>query len=167
MSKKEYPIIDWRSKFQRNYDIYGGRLARLFNLSDKDVAVYIFLLTRKWYTKDDRFSKNGITNELNAIPSDFVPNEFKRNYDAKTVEKSLIRLENYGFVQKCKNQVEKKPNHRNPDYVYETITISDLRTKIIERVKQTQIDMLGMFREMENTEEDSFYVKNRNGERPE
>ena len=159
MIEKKNQLRDWRAKFQVYYDLYGGRLTRLFNLSDKEVGVYIFLVTRKWYSNQSAFSQNNIAEELNSIPADFVPKDHMLKYDPKTVRQILKKLQGYKFVIKNKNQPKKKPAHRSPDYLYESVNIADLLIDTKERLKKTTSHMLSLLREMENTEEDTLYYK--------
>ncbi len=164
MEKKNHSI-DWRSKFQKNFDLYGGRLSRLYSLSNVDVGVYLFLLMRKWYTKEFQLSKNGITNELNSLPSHFVPPEFQVKYDPRKVEASLIRLVSYGFIKKCKNKKIKKLGHRNPDFIYETKDITELQSESEQSLQQAIKDRLGLFDELGNIEEDAMSFKSQLEER--
>ena len=158
MEKKNHPR-DWCSKFQKNFDLYGGRLTRLFKLNQYDVGVYVFLLTRKWYDKQSQFSKNRITNELNSIPSHYGVSEHQIKYDARKVESSLIKLENYGFVKKCKNDPKKKVGHRNPDFIYESRDITELQPELKQELEIQTKDMLGLLDELGNIEEDAMYYK--------
>ncbi len=141
-------------------DLYGGRLFRLYHLSSYDVGVYVFLLTRKWYTAEWKFSKNGITNELNSIPSHFVPADYRKKYDPRKVESSLIKLTNYGFVIKCKNNLEKKLGHRNPDFIYESKDITVLQPEMKNAIDITRDETLRLLSEVGNVEEDALTYKN-------
>jgi len=41
--KKTEHVIDWRKKYQIYMRLYGGRLSELYGLTNRDVAVYVFL----------------------------------------------------------------------------------------------------------------------------
>jgi predicted transcriptional regulator len=96
---------------------------------------------------------------MNSIPADFQPQENALRYDPKTVEMSLIKLENYGLVTKCRNHQEKKPGHRPPDFLYASNDITEVLVETKKRLEDTTKDMLGLLAELENTEEDSFWYK--------
>lgn len=119
----------------------------------------MFLLTRKWYTTEYQFSKNRISNELNSIPNHLVPSKYQVRYDPRKVESSLIKLENFGFVKKCKNSENKKIAHRKPDYIYESMGFTELQPKIEQEFEKTRKDLLGLIGEMGNTEEDALFVR--------
>jgi len=151
--------VDWREKHQRNVDRYGGKLSRLFNFSRYDIGVYVFLLSKKWYTDECQYSKNGLTTELNSFPQFTVLEKFRIKYDAGKVGASLKKLVEHGFVVKCKNNPKKKAGHRNPDFIYESNDISVLDTKIKEEISATKKATLELIEEMGATEEDNMSYK--------
>ena len=155
---KSNHALDWKKKFQNYMQLYGGRLIQLYDLGDYDVGVYVFLITRKWYTDDYQLSKNAITNELNSFPSYFLKSKGK--FDPRKVEASLIKLVNRGFVSKCKNHPKKKEGHRPPDYIYESKDLTEVQSDIEKQLEETRTDMLNLLKELGNVEEDSLHYKN-------
>lgn len=158
--KKTEHIIDWRKKYQIYMRLYGGRLSELYGLTNRDVAVYVFLLTKKWYTNDYKFSKNLLSNELNGIPAYYLDKDDQIKHDPGKIEKSLIKLERHRFVSKCKNNPKKKAGHRNPDFIYEAQDLTETYPKIEQELESKKKDMLNLLGEIGNVEEDALHYKN-------
>jgi len=158
--EKSERVIDLQKKYQTYMRLYGGRLSELYGFSNRDVAVYVFLLIRKWYTNNYKFSKNLISNELNAIPQYYLDSDEQIKHDPGKVEKSLIRLAKRRFVSKCKNDHEKKENHRPPNFLYEAEDLTKIQPKIEHDLEERKKDMLNLLGEIGNVEEDALYYKN-------
>lgn len=152
--------IDWQKKYRTYLGLYGGRLSELFGLSNRDIAVYVFLLTKKWYSDNYKFSKNLISNELSGIPYYLLDKEEQIKHDPGKVEKSLIRLERRKFVSKCKNNPKKKEGHRNPDFIYEAKDLTEIIPNIEKDLEVRKKEMLNLLGEIGNVEEDALYYKN-------
>jgi predicted transcriptional regulator len=159
MEKSDH-IIDWQKKYQTYMRLYGGRLLDLYGLTNRDVAVYVFLLTKKWYTDDYKFSKNLLSNELNSIPTYYLENGNQIKHDPGKVEKSLIKLARHRFVSKCKNMPKKKAGHRNPEFIYEAQDLTVIYPEIEKELENKKKDMLNLLGEIGNVEEDSLHYKN-------
>lgn len=98
-------------------------------LSRRDIGVYVFLFTQKWFEKNTVFSASGISKKLNPISS-LLPEEYRTTYSEKSVGNSLVKLVTLGFVTECQNNKKTKSGGRPAEILYETVKLTTLKEKI-------------------------------------
>ena len=120
-------------------------------MNPRDVGVFVFLFTQRWFEKKIAFSAPEIMKSLNPISS-ILPNEIRTNYSEKSVGTSLIKLVILGFVTECKNQKKNKTGGRSAKILYETVKLPIIRenlVKILDDYKRGILHTISPFEAME------------------
>ncbi len=153
MKDKNLASPYWVTKFQSYFDHYFGRFNRLCGLSDKDVSVYILLITQKFFFKKEHFTNYEIVTKLNQIHNEYIPNELNSKPTTRSVKESLDRLMTLGFVKKFKNEQKKKTGGNPGKNLYSTCKISDLEQFTQNRLDDVRNQMMGTLQELYQVEE--------------
>jgi predicted transcriptional regulator len=124
------PTPTWVQNYIGIYGKYGGGLS-LMGMNARDIGIFVFLFTQRWFEKKITFSTPEIVKTLNPISS-MLPKEFRTTYSEKSVGNSLKKLATLGFVTKCKNNEKNSNGGRPADVLYETVHLSAIRENIIK-----------------------------------
>lgn len=100
-------------------------------MNARDIGIFVFLFTQRWFEKKITFSTPEIVNTLNPISS-MLPKEFRTTYSEKSVGNSLKKLTTLGFVTKCKNNEKNSNGGRPAEVLYETVHLSAIKENIIK-----------------------------------
>jgi len=153
MKEKNLTSPNWATKFQKYFDHYSGRLNRLCGLSDKDVSVYILLITQKFFFKKEHFSNYEIVTKLNQIHNEYIPNELNSKPTTRSVKESLDRLITLGYVKKSKNKQKMKARGNPGKNLYSPCKISDLEQFTRNRLDDIRNQMMSTLQELYQVEE--------------
>lgn len=140
----------WIQNYIGIYGKYGGGLS-LMGMNTRDIGVFVFLFTQRWFEKKVTFSTPEIVKTLNPISS-MLPKEFRTTYSEKSVGNSLIKLTTLGFITKCKNNKKNSSGGRPAEILYETVHLSAIKEnviKILDSYKQGIIHAILPFEAME------------------
>lgn len=144
---------EWISKLQYYFDRYEGRLGRVYGLSQKEVAVYMFMFTQTLFFKKSKFVSNQISTELNRVLNEFIPNKDNSRYNPRDVMSYLFRLEDLGFVGKSPNE-DKNSNGGAPGkFIFYTKKIVELDSFTQDRLDYTRGEMLNVLQDLEQVED--------------
>ncbi len=146
-------LPEWISKLQYYCDRYAGKLERLYGLSEKDVAVYMYMFTQTLFFKNSNFIPNQISSELNKVNNEFVPNESNSRYNPRDVKSSLDRLESLGFVGKVPNFVRDANGGAPGKFIYSTKKIVELDEFTQDRLDRTRGEMLNLLQDLEQVQD--------------
>ena len=120
-------------------------------MNTRDIGVFIFLFTQRWFEKKVVFTAPLIVKTLNPISS-MLPKEFRTTYSEKSVGNSLTKLVTLGFVTPCKNNKKNSTGGRPAEILYETVkltVIKDNIVKILDIYKQNILHTILPFEAME------------------
>lgn len=120
-------------------------------MNTRDIGVFVFLFTQRWFEKKVAFSTPEIVKTLNPISS-MVPEQFRTTYSEKSVRNSLTKLTTLGFVTQCKNNQRNSTGGRPAKILYETVHLPAIKEnviKILDSYKQEIIHAISPFEAME------------------
>ena len=140
----------WIQNYIVIYGKYGGGLS-LMGMNNRDIGVFVFLFTQRWFEKKSSFSTSEIVKTLIPISS-MVPKEFRTTYSEKSVGNSLIKLATLGFVTRCKNNKKNSTGGRPAKILYEIIQLSAIREnmdKVLDSYKRAIFHAISPFEAME------------------
>lgn len=100
-------------------------------MNARDIGVFVFLFTQRWFEKKSAFSTPEIVKTLEPISS-MLPKEFRTTYSEKSVGNSLKKLTILGFVTKCKNDKKNSSGGRPAEILYETVHLSAIKENVIQ-----------------------------------
>jgi predicted transcriptional regulator len=145
-------IPDWIATFQRYCVLLAGELMVYHDFSEKDIGVYVFLITQKWEFKKTRFSPNEILSNLSTIRT-YLPKKHKVKYNDRTVRESLKTLENLGFIKKCENSERISTGGSPARAFYETTKITDLQVHVQSHLEDEIAKKLNSLSKLADIEE--------------
>ena len=152
--------LTWIKRYWQIYGKYGGGLG-LIGMSDRDIGIFVFLFTQRYFEKNITFSAPQIVKQLSPLSS-ASPEIFKTSYSEKSVGTSLKKLVTLGFVTECKNKRRNSVSGRPAKILYETVKLTTTKKNIIDifdSYKQTILSSIMPFEAMEETftlKEDDF-----------
>lgn len=117
----------------------------------RDIGVFVFLFTQRWFERKPAFSTPEIVQTLKPISS-MLPEVFRTTYSEKSVGNSLKKLTTLGFVTKCKNNKKIRSGGRPAEVLYETVHLSTIKKNIIKTLdsyKQGILHAISPFEAME------------------
>lgn len=121
-------------------------------MSPRDIGIFVFLFTQRWFEKKVAFSTPEIVKTLNPISST-LPKEFRTTYSEKSVATSLTKLTTLGFVTKCKNNERNSSGGRPAEILYETVLLPSIKENIIKTLDSYKQGILHTILPFESMEE--------------
>ena len=120
-------------------------------MDTRDIGVFVFLFTQRWFEGKAAFSASEIARMLNPISS-MAPEQFRITYSDKYVATSLTKLATLGFVVTCQNNQRNSTGGRPAKILYQAAHLSTIKEniiKILDSYKREIIHAISPFEAME------------------
>jgi len=120
-------------------------------MDPRDIGVFVFLFTQRWFEKKKAFSASEIVKRLNPI-SGGLPQTMRTSYSEKSARSALAKLTTLGFVKECENSKKNSQGGRPATTLYETVLLPRIKEnmiEIIDRYKQAVTEIMLPFETME------------------
>ena len=141
----------WLQTYYKIHTEYGGKLS-LMGMDARDISVFVFLFTQKWFEKKITFSASEIFKKLSPTSNVCSP-ECRISYSEKSVRNSLVKLATLGFVTEHKNHQRNSTNGRPPIVVYESVKLSVAKTSITSILDDYKKSIMSAILPFESMEE--------------